>query len=49
MPFRAVHLQTKKDAQNSPSPVTTYALFFNGTYLTNEQMNDTKFLKLLSN
>ena len=31
-----------------PSPVTTYALFYDGAYLTNEQMNDRKFLKLLS-
>jgi len=47
VPFRAVHLQTKETAQNAPTPVTTYALFFDGEYLTNEQMNDKKFLKLL--
>ncbi len=46
--FKAIHLQTEADAQNAPTPVTTYALFFNGVYLTNEQMNDKKFLKLLS-
>ena len=46
--FKAVHLNTKEDAQNAPSPVTTYALFYNGEYLTNEQMNDKKFLKLVS-
>ena len=38
----------KEEAQNAPTPVTTYALFYNGAYLTNEQMNDRKFLKLLS-
>lgn len=48
LPFKAIHLETKADAQNAPTPVTTYALFFNGEYLTNEQMNDTKFLKLAS-
>lgn len=47
VPFKAVHLQTKADAQTAPTPVTTYALFFNGEYVTNEQMNDAKFLKLL--
>lgn len=47
VPFRAVHLQTKEDAQNAPTPITTYALFYDGEYLTNEQMNDKKFLKLL--
>ena len=41
-------LQSKEEAQNAPTPVTTYALFYNGAYLTNEQMNDRKFLKLLS-
>lgn len=48
LPFKVIHLETKADAQNAPTPVTTYALFFNGEYLTNEQMNDTKFLKLAS-
>ena len=46
--FRAVHLQSKSEAQNAPTPVTTYALFLDGEYLTNEQMNDVRFLKLLA-
>lgn len=46
--FKAVHLQSRTEAQNAPTPVTTYALFLDGEYLTNEQMNDTRFLKLLS-
>ena len=46
--FQAIALQRKEDAQNAPTPVTTYALFFDGKYLTNEQMNDKRFLKLLS-
>ena len=46
--FNAVHLQNKDDAQNAPTPITNYALFFDGAYITNEQMNDKKFLKLLS-
>ncbi|WP_028504879.1 N-acetyltransferase [Ruminococcus sp. FC2018] len=45
--FKAIHIQTKQQAQSAPSPVTTYALFRDGEYLTNEQMNDKKFLKLL--
>ena len=44
--FRAIHIASKEQAQNAPTPITTYALFFNGEYLTNEQMNDTRFLKL---
>lgn len=48
VPFRAVHLQSKEEAQNAPTPITTYALFRDGAYLTNEQMNDKRFLKLLA-
>lgn len=47
VPFTAIHLQSREDAQNAPTPVTTYALFHDGEYLTNEQMNDKRFLKLL--
>jgi ribosomal protein S18 acetylase RimI-like enzyme len=46
--FKAIRLQSREEAQNAPPPVTTYALFYNGKYITNEQMNDTKFLKLVS-
>ena len=48
IPFKAIKLENKNDAQNAPTPVTTYALFHDGEYITNEQMNDKKFLKLCS-
>lgn len=47
IPFRAIHITSKEQAQNAPTPVTTYALFHNGEYLTNEVLNDNKFLKLV--
>ena len=47
IPFHAVFLTSKEDAQNAPTPVTTYALFYNGEYLTNEELNETRFLKLV--
>ena len=47
IPFKAIHLDTKEKAQNAPSPCTTYALFHNGDYISNEQMNETRFLKLI--
>ncbi len=47
VPFRAIRLDSKEAAQNAPTPITTYALFRDGTYLTNEQMNDKRFLKLI--
>ncbi len=46
IPFKSIHLESKADAQNAPAPVTTHALFYNGEYLTNEQMNEARFLKL---
>ena len=45
--FKAIKLETKEDAQNAPTPITTYAMFAGGDYLTNEQMNDKRFIKLL--
>lgn len=47
VPFRAIRLDSKEAAQSAPTPITTYALFRDGEYLTNEQMNDKRFLKLL--
>ena len=34
--------------KNAPTSITTYALFYNGEYLTNEQMNDKRFIKPVS-
>ena len=46
IPFKAIHICSREEAQNAPTPITTYALFFDGEYLTNEQMNDKRFLNL---
>ena len=46
IPFKAILLSSKEEARSAPTPVTTYALFHDGEYITNEQMNDRKFLKL---
>ena len=48
VPFKAIHIQGREEAQCAPTPITTYALFCDGAYLTNEQMNEARFLKLLS-
>lgn len=45
--FRAIKLDSKDAARNAPTPITNYALFCDGKYVTNEQMNDKKFLKLV--
>ena len=44
--FRAIHIDSREEAQNAPTPITTYALFHDREYVTNEQMNDKKFLKM---
>ena len=48
IPFHAIHIESREDAQNAPTPITNYALFHDGEYITNEQMNDKKFLKLVN-
>ena len=48
IPFKAIRLQTREEAQNAPTPITNYALFYNGEYVTNEQNNDKKFLALVA-
>lgn len=47
VPFHAILISSREQAQNAPSPVTNYALFHDGKYITNEQMNERKFLKLI--
>lgn len=47
IPFRAIRIETREQAQAVPSPCTTYALFRDGKFLTNEQQNDKRFLKLV--
>ena len=46
IPFKAIHITEKETAQNVPAPVTTYALFQNGRFLTQSIQSDKKFLKL---
>lgn len=45
--FRPALLKSRNDAQSAPTPITTYALFYNGEYVTNEQLNDNRFMKFL--
>lgn len=45
--FRSVHIESKEQAQNAPTPITTYALFRDGEYLTNEILSDKKFIKII--
>lgn len=40
-------LATKEAAQKAPSPFTTYAVYYDGAFVTNEMMSDKKFIKFL--
>ena len=46
IPFKAIHVTDKEAAQNVPAPVTTYALFRDGQFLTQSIQSDKKFLAL---
>ncbi len=46
IPLKTIHITTKEAAQNVPAPVTTYALFHNGHFLTQGIQNEKKFLTL---
>ena len=37
--FKAIHLQSKEEAQNAPTPITTYALFLDGNNITIQDGN----------
>ena len=43
IPFKAVHITEKETAQNVPAPVTTYALFRDGKFVTQSIQSDKKF------
>lgn len=44
--LKTVHITTKEAAQNAPAPVTTYALFRDGKFITQGIQSDKKFLAL---
>ena len=46
IPFKTIHITEKETAQNVPAPVTTYALFRDGKFVTQSIQSDKKFLKL---
>ncbi len=46
--FILKQFKTAEEAQESPAAFTTYSLFINGEFVTNEILTEDKFLKLLS-
>lgn len=48
VPFRSILIETAEQAQNAPAPFTTYSLFYDGKFLTNEILSEKKFEKILT-
>lgn len=48
-PFSRICFKDKQQAQNAPNPFTTWAMFYNGTFITNEIFSEAKFIKFLEN
>lgn len=46
--FQIVHIQTMEEAQNAPSPFTTFSLFYDGQLVTHEILSEKKFDKILT-
>lgn len=45
--LHVVHIQSREEAQNAPSPFTTFSLFYNGELVTHEILSEKKFEKIL--
>ena len=48
VPFHSICIKTKKEAQEAPSPFTTYSLFYEGNFISHEILSDKKFEKLIN-
>ena len=46
IPAECVHIQSAEAAKNMPAAVTTFALFYDGQYITHELMSEKKFAAL---
>ena len=44
-----IKITDKEKAQNAPNPFTTYSLFYEGEFITNEILTEKSFEKLLGN
>jgi len=48
IPFKSVRFETAEQAQKAPAPFTSYSLFYNGDFLTNEILSNKKFEKIIA-
>ncbi len=45
---KLVKFETAEQAQNAPTPFTTYSFFLNGGFVTNEILSENKFKRLMN-
>jgi len=45
--LKLIHIASVRKAQNAPSPFTTYSLFYNGKFITNEILSQDKIKRLI--
>ena len=43
---RVIHIESREEAQNAPSPVTNFTIFRDGKFITHEIQSEKKFLAL---
>jgi N-acetylglutamate synthase-like GNAT family acetyltransferase len=48
IPFKSIRFESADQAQNAPAPFTSYSLFYNGEFVTNEILSENKFEKILA-
>ena len=47
IPFKVIHIETTEQAQNAPAAVTSFCLFKDGEFVTNEILSPAKFEKMI--
>lgn len=48
IPFKTIRFETAAQAQNAPAPFTSYSLFFDGNFVTNEILSNKKLKKIIA-
>lgn len=48
VPFETIRFETTEQAKQAPSAATTYSLFYDGEFITNEILSDKKFEKIMN-
>lgn len=47
VPLKIIPIETAEQAQNAPTPFTSFSLFHNGRFMTNEILSPQKFMKII--